>query len=400
MFSGISFFNRPMQDVIRAPSFVSKILKIPVFRLALGTDLVSRIFIFSHNFFSRIFKKNSRSFHDFNTTIAQKSLDRFIALGAKVEFVTPRDQKGRIQMMTFCAKDLEQKIQDLGGSWERRVVNNREVLAIIPPQKSSQAWVDFKEKLNHFNWKEENGMLITCDCSDVIPVDAPKKCFLYAHSTSSSFISDWKRANFYIGMKQDLCFFDNGNTWKNQGRPPSEESFYLEIEAAYAKIANNYAAENLWVGGSCGGAPIAAYLKSRLHNQGVNFFAEQSFPDLNDFVKPISPFWAPFVKGSLGSNDLPKHMQDKPPSCQFGAAKLWENLPLYTKQSGGKIIIVQVEKDEHIDESAYARYVALAKKVNTNVSHILYKSDAKWRHADNFFHYQGPRRSFIQALFN
>lgn len=400
MFFRISFFNPIHRDVITAPSCINKILKIPVFRLSLGDDLVSRIVIFTHNFFSRLFKKGAHSFRNFDTKIAQKSLDRFIDLGARVQFTTPRDQKGQIQMMTFCSEELERKIKNLGGSWERKILNNREVLAIIPPQDINQAWVDFKEKLSHFNWKEEEGMLITCDCSSVIPIDAPKKCFLYAHSTSSSFISDWKRAGLYIGMKQDLCFFDNGNTWKNKGRPPSEESFYLEIEAVHEKIKDHYQPENLWVGGSCGGAPVAAYLKRKLHDQGVNFFAEQSFPDLDDFVKPISSFFAPFVKGSLSSKDLPEQMKDKPPSCQFGAKKLWDNLSLYDKPSGGKIIIVQVEEDEHINKAAYTRYIDLAKNVNKTVNHILYKSDISWHHSDEFFRYQNPRRDFTQAVFN
>lgn len=386
------------QGVIVPYGWMAKILKIPVFRLALGNDLVSRIVISVHNFFSRLCQSGNRSFQSFDSAIAQRSVDRFAALGAEISFVVPRDGRGEIQMMSFRARDLEQRIRSLGGSWERRNCAGKQVFAIIPPKHETAEWVDFKEKLSHFGWREENGMWITCDCADAIPSNNEKKCFLYAHSTSHSFASDWKRAGFYIGAKQDLCFFDNGNTWKNRGRPPSEESFYLEIEAVYNKIKDDYSINDLWVGGSCGGAPVAAYLKRLLHHKGINFFVEQSFPDLDDFVKPISSFFAPLVKGSLSDPAL--SMEQRPPACQFGAAKLWEDLHRYQGYQNGKFILVQVREDEHISSEAYERYLALAHKLNANVKHLLYSSTANWRHADDFFRYQVPRREFIQAVFN
>lgn len=387
-------------DAITPPGFVAKILRIPVFRLSLGNDPISRIVIYIHNFFSRLCGSRDRSFRSFDPNIAQRSVDRFTALGATTQFVTPRDGKGQVQMMTFSAQDLEQNIQNLGGSWERRNINNREVFAIIPPPIQTQQWVEFKEKLSHFHWREEEGAIITCDCADEVPLDAPKKCFLFAHSTSGSFASDWKRAGFFIGSKQDLCFFDNGNIWKNSGRAPSEESFYLEIEAVYNQIKEKYPAEDLWIGGSCGGAPVAAYLKKQLHQEGVNFFVEQSFSDLNDFVKPISGFFAPYVKGSLNCAELPPNMENPPPACQFGVAKLWKDLNRYEGERGGKFIFVQVRDDEHIDESAYQRYLDLARRVNTNVKHILFSSNTGWHHADNFYLYENPRREFVHAVFH
>jgi hypothetical protein len=391
-------YTQPSQGVIVPYGWMAKILQIPVFRLALGDDPVSRTVISVHNFFSRMWQ-GQMVFRSFDPALAQRSVERFVSLGAKISFVVPRDGRGAVQMMTFQAGHLEQKIQALGGSWERRHLQGREVFAIVPPQNAGDEWLEFKEKLNHFHWREEEGLIVTCDCADAIPAESATQCFLYAHSTSCSFASDWKRAGFYLGAKQDLCFFDNGNTWKNSGRPPSEESFYLEIEAVYNKIKSAYPIDRLWVGGSCGGAPVAAYLKRLLHDQGVNFFVEQSFSDLDDFVKPISPFFASRVKGSLSDPSLLEGNESRPPACQFGAAKLWENLQRYDVPGKGKFIFVQVRGDEDIDESSYARYLALARRVNANVTHLLYSSTARWRHADDFYRYDAPRREFMQAVF-
>ena len=134
-----------------------------------------------------------------------------------------------------------------------------------------------------------------------------------------------------------------------------------------------------------------------LHKQGVNFFAEQSFTNLDDFVKPISSFFAPRIKGCLNDPVAPTNRHNRPAACQFGVDKLWKDLPSTSK---GKIVIVQVREDEHISEAAYKRYLQLASRVNCKVKHILYSSTAKWRHADDFFHYKSCRREFMQSVFS
>ncbi len=387
------------------PQWIAKILKVPVYRMSLGNDLTSRIIIAVYRFFSAVgnfFTCKKNHFRPFDATKAQTSVERFEALGAQVEMVTPSTGKGHIQMMSFRAQDLEGKIKDLGGTWERRIVNGREVFAIDPQRPETQGWAEFKAKLSHFkSWKEEGGVIITSECADKIPENAPTQCFLCAHSTSGVFASEWFRAGFYIGAKQDFCFFDNGNTWKNSGRPPSEESFYEEIDTVYEKLQDkyNYPLSDMWVGGGCGAGPVAAYLKWRLHNQGINFFIEQSFADLDDFTRPISPFMAPWIKGSLKNNSRQVDGPDCPPACQFSPAQLWKDLE---KNTEGKVIFVQVEKDEHIHEESYARYLKLCQTVNEKVHHIFFQAfpDSLWRHADDFFRHEENRSQFYGAVFD
>lgn len=382
-------------SVIVPYGWMGKILKVAVFNMALGKDLIYRISSAVYHFFSRLCGGD----RGFDPQIAQRSLDRFVALGAKTQFVTPRDGKGQVQMMTFQAKDLEAKIQALGGAWERRSVQEKNVFAIVPPLHPGEDWDALQENLKVFRWREEEGMLITCESADAVDSNAPSRCFLYAHALYTCFAQEWRRARFYIGAKQDLCFFDNGNTWQNSGRPPSEESFYLEIEAVYNQIKDEYSIDRLWVGGFCMGAPVGAYLKRLFHDQGINFFAEQSFPDLDDFVKPMSPFFAPRVKGVLSDQALVQTIANPPPSCQFGVERLWAGLSKY-EGSHGKVILVQVEDDERVKPEAYQRYLALAQKINTNVTHLVYTSLETSPHTDQFFRYEDPCREFLTAVFN
>lgn len=379
-----------------------RILRVPVFRLALMDDRFSRGLIYAYN----ICRQRSIRPVVFDAQRAELSLQRFISLGAQEHFVTPRDGKGKIHMITLCAHDLERLIKGLGGSWEKINIAGQDgskyVLAITPPANhlSNQNWKKFEEKLLKFGWEKRNNLIITCEDADLISEDDYSRyCFLYTHSTSSSFTSDWKRAGFYLGAKQDLCYFNNGNIWKSSGRPsPSEETFYLDIEAVYEQIKGKYPPENMWIGGSCGGAPLAAFLKKNLHKQGINFFVEQSFPNLKDFVEPISPFWFPRVLGCLSSHELSSEMPNRPPSCQFSVESLWQNLEKYEGQ-GGKFILVEVEKDEHLAPEAYQRYLQIAQRVNKDVTHIRFTSKAAYHHGDDFFLYSESRRTFIQTVF-
>lgn len=377
------------QNVKIPPIFIQKILRVPVYRLALN-DLVSRIIRAVYVFFSRLFGNKVGSFKPFDPKIAQKSLDRFVALGADVEFVTPRDGKGKVQMMTFCAQALEAKIVSVGGTWEKRTIDGKEVFAIVPPEKETDGWRDLKEKLSHFHWREVEGMLITCEEAEKVN---GSNCFLYAGSTSSSFAAHWKRAGFYLGAKQDLCFFDNGNIWKNEGRPVSEGGFYLEAEAVYEKLQAKYSLDQLWVGGSCGGAPVAAYLKWRHHGEGINFFTEDSFPNFNDFKTPVSCLM-PWVKGSLGGTT---EMENPPPEWQFSVDQMWKDLPLSEK---GKMVVIQLNEDEHISEEAYGKYWELAQVTNQAAVRIRYNPTNAWKHISNFFAEPEARTHFWEAIFS
>ncbi len=107
----------------------------------------------------------------------------------------------------------------------------------------------------------------------------------------------------------------------------------------------------------------------------------------------------PRVKGSVGNSEVGAHLPNPPRGCQFGVAKMWENLPLYEGARGGKTIFVQVEKDEEISPEASLRYLNLCRKVNRNVSAITFTSPSKWKHADNFYSYEAPRRTFMRAVF-
>ena len=372
-------------------NLVTNIVKVPIYRLALGSDPFSRLVIRVHNFFSWAFSCGNTVFRDFDPSKAEASLERFVQFGADVEFVQP-EGGGLVQMMTFRWRELEARIRLLEGRWERTVLEDREVFAIVPPMNNSEEWDAFAEKLSHFHWETlPDGRMITCDCAKVIPEYAEDRCVLFAHSTSSAFTSDWKRAGYLLGARLDICFFDNGNTWKNRARTPSVQGFYYEVDAVFERIKDRYLMKNLWVGGACGGAPVAAHLKYLYHQEGINFFAEKSFPKIDDFVEQISPRLVPYVKGALIDSST------NFPDTQFSIEEMWQTLHLSDK---GQVVVIDIEGDEHISPDAQNRYFELAQSVNTQAHRITFVSKEKWRHADDFYRYQEARERFLQIVFS
>lgn len=381
--------------VITPNPLLGKVLKVPIFRLAMGHDLVTRVIICAFKVFISICSFSLSFFKGFDAQRAEKSLERFIALGATNHFITPKDGLGKIQMMQLKAEDLEDRIHALGGKWEKTTCDTQHVFAIIPPKRPSASWHEFKEMLSHFHWKEENGMIITSKTCLADTDQALPKCFLYTHTTSSCFTSDWKRAGFYLGAKQDICFFDNGNIWKNTNRPVTEESFYLEIEAVYDQIKDQYRAQDLWLCASCGGGPVAAHLKRKLHNKGVNFVLEQGFINLEDFSQPFQSFITPRLKGILNA----KNPSDHDLVHHFSIESLWSSLPKYSGLNEGKVINVYVKHDEFIKEDDSLKFFNLAKRVNQSVYQIVFESNKKCRHMDDFFFYQKPAQRFWELVF-
>ncbi len=229
------------------------------------------------------------------------------------------------------------------------------------------------------------------------------RCILYCRSTSGPFITDRLRAGFYLGMKMDFCFFDNSGIWKSRGRIPSEGAFYLDIEAVFAKLQSKkpYKPEQLWVGGFCGGEPVAAYLKSKLHAEGINFFAEQSFSNFRrDFIsaQPLARFMATPLLRSLQSRDFPSTLLDRPQECGFNVEELWRDLNLSKR---GKIVLIHASNDERLSQAVKDRYAQLAEKVNQTVVRIYFTSPAGVdAHSDDFFKYTQARTLFVKAVFS
>ena len=391
-------------------TFPERLLRLCYFRLAVSEeDYLERLV----DFFCDTLNIASWHTESLIPTVAKKTLEAFKIMGAQEHYVITLDGKGIIHSLTFQAKHLEEKINTHGGAWKRVKTDHQTVFAIFPPQNPTLEWKTLEtDCFSMFGWKKKSLTLpnlevkdafITCENADLIDENKTYQCcFLYCHANSHSFIRERERAGFYLGMKQDFCFFDQRGVGYSIGIP-SEIAFYLDIEAVYNQLMKThpYPFENLWIGGFCAGGPVAAYLKAQFHERGINFFAEQSFSDLmRDFIETRNFIIRWVGKKSLGglkSPDIPIDLLGRPKEYNFSIEQMWKKLPY---QIHGKIIIVHTLNDQFLPSKVRQRFVEIAQSINRNVIPIFYFSTQQRDvHSDSFYLYPDVNRRFIEAVF-
>lgn len=391
-------------------SFPERLLRLCYFRSAVSQeDYLERVI----NFFCDTFNITSWCTERFDPEISKKTLEVSKWMGAHEDYVATLDGNGMIHTIILQAKTLEERINAHGGAWQKIKIDQKTVLAVLPPDHPSSEWDSFEKNcLLMMGWRkeiillptgEQKEAIITCEHADLIEeCDSYKLCFIYCHTNSHSFIGDRERAGFYLGMKQNICFFDHRGVGNSKGIP-SEVAFYLDIEAVYDQLMKThpYSAENLWVGGFCAGAPVAAYLKAKLHEQGINFFAEQSFSDLKrDFIETrnlLIRWMGRRALGGLKSPDIPLDLPQRPNEYEFSIERMWANLPYETK---GKVVILHTINDKVLPDKVRFQFVKVAQHVNQNVIPIFYYStNYEDTHADSFYCYPEIQRQFIAAVF-
>lgn len=401
-------------------------------------------FIFSsrHSFFERIFRtsyfriaaisdgwvekeayrlylsmsKSTCSPAVFDGQRAERSLSLFKAIGTTTAQVIPNDGKASIQMMNLKAKDFEHILKGYGAKWEKkelRTVEGKPYTAfVIIPNPANTAWKSFAEDiLTKFNWKEEeltqtNGEklrgIVTSENADLITEPDSPKVFFFCHSPSSSFIYERTRAAYYLGMKQDVCMYDNRGIWKSTGSP-TEAGFYLDAEKVLEELlhTHSYSLADIWVGGKCSGAHVAAHLKAKYHEQGLNFFAEGSFINVRrDFVSSLDPIsryvYDRCVRSIKMDPQSPAVSGIK--EVDFDIERLWEGLSL--KAQLGKVVLIHAVNDQRLAKEAHLAFEALAAKVNAHTQSILFTSqDLEDPHADMCLNYADVKREFAKSIF-
>ncbi len=396
-----SFFSIPY-------SLGERILRTSVFQIGVEKGIFERTLMWIYGVFSQktFFPKG------FDNQRAEQGLHSFIQLGAKIEFITPKDDMAKIHMMHLRSSDLEQRVLSFGAKWEKMTIlengKQKEIFAIIPPVSLDKDWKSFEKHLLKLKWDkrfvtlsnhETKEVMITCENAESIQdKDWHQRLFLHVNSASVSFIMLTRRAGFYLGCKQNICFFDPRGTWKSSGIP-SEAGYYNDIVAVYEKVEQHYNPKDIWITSACGGSAPSAYLKSMKHLSGLNFIFENGFSDLKkDFVEPegfIVKTFANYFWDGLCSRDI--KAEDKPSETGFNIPKLWKDL----KQTDlGKVMIVSVKNDQRLSPSVAKRNIELAQRINTKVHSLYFES--QWKedpHFDRYFKYPQSRKEALSFIF-
>ncbi|MDR3624101.1 MAG: hypothetical protein P4L16_03050 [Chlamydiales bacterium] len=342
----------------------------------------------------------------FDRERAERGLHSFVNLGAKAQFVVPSDRQASVHMMSLKAKDIKDRIERAGGLWQKIKIQDadgqeRSILAILPPENCNTNWCALEDDLRRL-WKKKNvvvdgierEVIVTCEFADVLKEDDyHSKLFLHSNSAGVVSMMLTKRAAFYLGCMQDICFFDPRGVWKSRGIA-SEGGYYNDIKAVYDEISEQYNPENIWVTSACGGCPSAASLKTRVSRR-VNFIFESAFTKLADFRPGRFDRWClrRYQKGVL-SQDIED--AKKPKETSFGMEQLWEE---HGFSDLGKVIVVSPVNDDRLDPHVSQKVEDLVRRVNEHVLVVGFESEAKSTHGDRYFKYIRPSALVCEYIF-
>ncbi len=384
-------------------SLGERILRTAVFQIGVGAGYIERSLMWVY----KVFSKMSPFQTVLDTQKAEGALHSYRNLGGQIEFVVPQDGKAKIQILCIKAADLEQKLKRLGARWEKiPQVSSSPLLAIIPPAFINEEWRNLEKDLLKLKWKkrtvsmndgETREVIVTCEDAEAVKSENPH-LFIHANSASVSFTMLTRRVGFYLGCKQDICFYDPRGTWKSSG-VASEAGYYNDIKAVYEKVKSHYPPHRIWVSSACGGSAPAAYLKSLTHDQGINFIFENGFTSLyKDYIEQenrLVRYFAKRYRAGLESRDIDP--QQKPPETGFNVFELWKELKM---TDIGKVIVVNALNDQRLPKAVADRNVALVSRVNSHVHHISFRSTTKDPHIDRYFNYADSRAKALQCIFS
>lgn len=357
-----------------------RILSLCVFQHAENAGQFERTMIRVYKFFSQ-----GVCSPGYESKRAKKGWEILERLGAKTSDIIVENHS--INAMEWDPKDLEEKIKNLGGSWDRAtLIDGQKVFAIQPPENPSEEWKILELNLLKI-WPKKDGIIITCASADEINDD--EKLIIQVNSASTSYIMMREKMAFYIGCKQKLVCFDPPGTGLSKGIA-TEGSYYAAIKAIFEEFASSYSPEHVWVCGACLGCTSAAYLRSEIPN--INLILENGFVNLKeDMVKPEGSFVYWFAKrfwNTLQQND--------PKESGFDISKLWES-SVYS--SIGKIIVVSVENDQRLSKAVTNHLIEKARQINEKVFHVHYQSFEKNPHFSRFEKRPQIRKEVLHYIF-
>lgn len=383
-------------------SFCEKIVRTCVLQMGVYKGFVERLLTRIYEMFNQrtCFPKL------FQAKQAEKALAALVNLGAEVQFVTPKDGRACLQMITMRPEALENKLNRAGARWEKVSPSQ---LAIVPPAASSPEWRALERDLLTLKWKKQvvalcdgarKEVIVTCEHADRVPESAyGRNLFLHTNSAGVSFIMLKRRIGFFLGCRQAISLYDPRGTWKSSGIA-SEGGYYNDIETVYDKAKIGFEPQKIWISGTCGGMSAAAHLKARLQGTGVNLVLENGSVNVKrDWVDPkpwlIRRFATHYWKG-LASRDIPAAL--KPRETGFNIEELWKNVGM---SDIGKVMLVSVANDQRLSSQVAQRNLHLASRVSRNVRQLFFKSASKGDpHTDFYFKHSDPAAQALEYFFS
>lgn len=338
-----------------------------------------------------------------------------LASAGAVRYPTYSKNGTKLDTMILRYRDMKKKIEENGGAIistlpitiekqttvgkeyiticrENRTFSQNEYVDVILPDasKPNRGWENFSQKtLAHLglekivvtlaNGKTVEGF-ITKHWNEKNP-HRPKEnqCYIRCNApTESMAMGKRDEVRTALGLRGDVLCFDYPGTWKSEG-VPSEGSYYLAAETIVEHAVNEYRYDwkDVWVAGFCLGGAIAAHLKSKYHEKGINLFLQNTFDSMLKVYSQLSPFPA----NKLAVYGLPE-LQSRDPAVtdlvhQDGFDSVQKLINLRDKPASGMSLIVNTSTDHTVHPDAHYLLYCAAEKVSEKACSIVFDPDNK-----------------------
>ncbi len=284
--------------------FLSYIFRVCAFQLGLyETGLLARVIV-------RMIKRHFDIPYK-DLVLTSEGLDDFIFiledLGGERCMKPSIDGEAVIDYMILNVENVKRRIEQKGGRWTEIAVRaperpsvyeaanskNSHYLQAIFAEEDSPEWTAFFEQtLNRFGWEKATICFSDSKRPAWVTLQTPfkptfsaKGCFLRCHSPGRSYGMDQIYIGRHLSLQKDLCLFNYRGTHCSQG-VPSEGGYYLDAETLFHELiaTHSYQPEQIWVSGFSLGGAVAAYLKAKYHDRGINYVGENTFDSFEKLI--------------------------------------------------------------------------------------------------------------------
>jgi dienelactone hydrolase len=278
----------------------------------------------------------------------QRSKEFLLGFGGIDTVARPIDGAADVCYCTFKSADFFNRFQAMGAqlidvNHEGRA---RRAFLNVSPEIAAKFYFPVID-ITLLDGSIQKGVLLPDVCTSPNPPHV-----VHFHSPGRSMYMDRKLIGQFLGAGYDLTVSDLRGTAESTGSP-SEAGYYADADAVLQSVLaqpNAPQINRIYASGFCEGAAVAAHLKQKYHDQGINYIACNPYTSMREVVEGYG-FWGRMA-ARYGMQALFGHIPGIAADGFDNVAKL-RNLP----RSTGKCVFVHTDTDTMMPRGSVSRMI-------------------------------------------
>lgn len=197
------------------------------------------------------------------------------------------------------------------------------------------------------------------------------QCFIRCNAPTESYpMAKRDIMRHVLGMRSDVFCFDYPGTANSEGNL-SEGTYYLAAETMVEKAVDEYgySFKDIWATGFCLGGAVAAHLKYKYHDKGINLATQNTFNRIYNTLR--QQIWPASFIAPIGINELksknPEVIRQVEQDC-FDTIQKFERIQ---NVQNGVSIILNTDTDTTVDPKSH-------EQINEAIARVSKKHFGIW----------------------